>query len=107
MATRVVAKSVDDPVADLFVRRVTRLDEVSRQLRALYLDHSATLIAEKQQKAALYTQSEARSHGEREGIASAGAINYSTETLTLMGAIKALEEERDHLRFLITVDGGA
>ncbi len=93
--------------AELFARRITRLEEVSRLLRHLYREHSMCLIAEKQQKAAIYTQSEARSHGEREGLASAQAVNYSTETLTLMGDIKALEEERDMLKFLVMYDGGA
>ncbi len=92
---------------DLFARRMLRLEEVSRLLRHLYREQAQTHIAEKQQKAAIYMASEARSHGEREGLASAQAINYSTETLTLMGDIRSLEEERDFLKFCITHDGGA
>lgn len=91
----------------LFHRRMSRLEQVSILLRQLYREHAQTLIAEKQQKANIYLSSEAKSHGEREGLASAQAINYSTEVLLLKGQITALEEERDFIKFCVEQDAGA
>lgn len=91
----------------LFARRITRLEQVSIQLRHLRREFAQCLIAEKQNKANVYLSSDARSHGEREGQASAQSVSYSTETLLLRGEIEALEEERDFLRFCIEWDAGA
>lgn len=93
-------------VVSLFARRLTRLEQVSIQLRHLYREWTQCLIAEKQHKANIYQSSEARSHGEREGQASALSISFSTETLLLKGEITALEEERDFIKFCIANDGG-
>lgn len=119
MPSKVVAKAKDNGMADgllpalatesaaLFARRITRLEQVSIQLRHLYREHAQCLIAEKQNKADTYLHSDARSHGEREGQASAHSISLTTETLLLKGEITALEEERDFLKFCIEQDGGA
>lgn len=117
MAERVVAKAkpasngnrdeFEAARQELFVRRITRLEQVSVQLRHLYRDHTQCLIAERQQKADVYLNSQAPSHGERQGIASAQTSALSTEALLLKGEIDALVEERDFLRFCIEYDGGA
>ena len=91
----------------LFARRMQRLEQVSVQLRHMYREHAQCLVAEKQHKADVYLHSDARSHGEREGQASAMSIALSTETLLLMGQIKVLEEESEFLKFCIVHDGGA
>ena len=110
MATLEAVPDLDGDVMSaaqaLFVRRLTRLEQVSVLLRNLYREHAQCLIAEKQHKANIYLSSEARSHGEREGIASAQSVSLSTETLLLKGEISSLEEERDFLRFCIEHDGG-
>lgn len=108
MATVAKAKAngVVDDAAQLFARRIARLDAVSIQLRHLHREWTQCLLAEKQAKAHTYLNSEARSHGEREGQASAFNVALSTESLLLRGEITALEEERDHLRFLIEHDAG-
>ncbi len=102
-----VLAALESEAHALFIRRITRLEQVSIQLRHLYREHHACLVAEKQAKADIYLNSEARSHGEREGQASAMAVALSTETLLLMGQVKALEEEASFLRFVIEQDGGA
>lgn len=89
------------PTPSLFHRRISRLEQVSIQLRHLHRDYTQCLIAEKQHKANVYLGSEARSHGEREGQASAQSISLTTETLQLKGEITALEEERDFLKYCI------
>jgi hypothetical protein len=91
----------------LFARRLTRLEEVSIRLRHTYREHTQCLLAEKQHKAQMYLNSDAKSHGERDGIAAAHSISLTTETLLLAGEIKALEEERDFLKFCIEQDAGA
>ena len=90
----------------LFTRRLTRLEQVSIQLRHLRREFAQCLIAEKQHKANIYLSSEARSHGEREGQASAQSVSFSTETLLLKGEIDALEDEERFLRFCIEFDVG-
>lgn len=106
-STSDVLAALADESSQLFARRITRLEQVSILLRHLYKEHAQTLIAEKQQKANIYLSSEAKSHGEREGLASAQAINYSTEVLLLKGEITALEEERDFIKFCVEQDAGA
>lgn len=90
----------------LFTRRLTRLEQVSIQLRHLRRDYAQCLIAEKQNKANVYLSSVAKSHGEREGMASAHSVSLSTESLLLKGEIDALEEERNFLTFCIEFDVG-
>ncbi len=93
--------------ADLFARRLTRLEEVSRNLRIFYREYAQIVTAERQQKADIYLNAAAPSHGERQGIATAQTASLTSEALLLKGEIDALEEERSHLRFLIEQDGGA
>lgn len=116
MAEAVKAKSVTNTVALaaltsesalLFARRLTKLEQSSIRLRHLHREFVQTLIAEKQHKADIYLHSDARSHGEREGQASAMSVSLSAETLLLKGEISALEEEISFLRFAIEQDGGA
>lgn len=109
-----VAKSNGDVLAALtsesaalFARRLAALEQASIRLRHLYREHAQCLIAEKQHKADIYLHSDARSHGEREGQASAMSVSLSAETLLLKGEISALEEETSLLRFFIEQDGGA
>lgn len=97
---------VPDPEPSLFARRLSRLEQISILLRHAYRDHARCLEAEKRQKASLYLGSEARSHGEREGYASAHAVDLSAETLTVKAEISALEEERDFIKFCIEYDAG-
>jgi len=94
------------PESSLFARRLSRLEQISILLRHAYRDHARCLEAEKRQKASLYLGSEARSHGEREGYASANAVDLSVETLTVKAEISALEEERDFIKFCIEYDAG-
>lgn len=101
-----VLQAIASEAADLFARRLKRLEEVSVRLRHTYREHTQCILAEKQNKADAYLHSEARSHGEREGYASAMSIALTTETLLLAGEIKALEEERDFLKFVIEQDVG-
>lgn len=108
-AIKVAAVKQPDPATiepSLFARRLIRLEQVSIQLRHLYREWTQCLIAEKQHKANIYQSSEARSHGEREGQASAMSISFSTETLLIKGEITVLEEERDFIKFCIANDGG-
>lgn len=114
VAAKVEPKAKDNglaPIASeaelLFARRLTRLEEVSSRLRHTYREHTQCLIAEKQHKAELYLHADAKSHGERDGIAAAHSISLTTETLLLAGEIKALEEEKLFLMFVIEQDGGA
>lgn len=102
-----VLAALTSEAAALFARRLTKLEQVSIQLRHLYREHATCLISEKQHKADIYLTSDARSHGEREGQASAMSVSLSTETLLLKGQISALEEEASFLRFAIEQDGGA
>lgn len=116
-AAKVAAKAASNGTPDLdefdqarqklFLQRLTRLEQVSIQLRHLIRDHTQCLIAERQQKADIYLNSQAPSHGERQGIASAHTSALSTEAMLLKGEIDALTEERDFLRFCIEYDGGA
>ena len=99
-----VTETEEAPVS-LFARRVVRLEQVSIQLRALRRDWTQCLIAERQEKANIYLNAAANSHGERQGIASAQTASISTEALLLKGEIDALEEERDMLKFLIEYVG--
>ena len=94
------------PAPSLFARRISRLEQVSIELRHLHRDHARCIEAEKRQKAALYLESDARSHGEREALASAQAVDYAVESIRLKADIAALEEERDFLKFCIEYDVG-
>ncbi|MFP5224852.1 MAG: hypothetical protein ACLGH3_04755 [Actinomycetota bacterium] len=96
----------ESPEPSLFARRLSRLEQISILLRHAYRDHARCLEAEKRQKATLYLTSEARSHGEREGYASANAVDLSAETLIVKAEISALEEERDFIKFCIEYDAG-
>lgn len=101
-----VKPEAEEEHTSLFARRITRLEQVSVQLRYLHREATQCLIAEKQHKANIYLNAQAKSHGEREGIASAQSVSLSTETLLLKGEIASLEEERDFLRFCIEHDEG-
>jgi hypothetical protein len=96
-----------DPAADLFVRRVTRLEQVSIQIRHILHDHTQALIAEKLAKSELYlNNARDTSHGAKEGYASAMAVNNVVESVKLKGELDSLVEERDFLRFVIEFDAG-
>jgi len=101
-----VALVEQEAPSELFARRLMRLQEVSVNLRHLHREYTQCLIAEKQHKATVYLESQARSHGEKEGQASAYSVSLTTETLLLKGEIAAAEEERDFLMFCITHDEG-
>lgn len=78
-----------------------RLDIVSKELRGLYIDHSQLVIAEHQAKAAAYMNSRETSASGRASDATHFSVDQSVEVLEIWGRIRALEEERDHLRFVI------
>jgi len=97
-------KQATEPTVTMFARRLSRLEQVSIQIRGLRRDLTQTLITERVQKANVYLNSAATSHGEKQGQATAHTASISSESLSLKGEIDALEEERDFLRFCIEYD---
>lgn len=86
--------------------RLDRLDEVSEQLRSLYRSYATAAQIERKQRVetvqALVAQGYSVAAAERE--ADAQCVIQSVEIVGFTGQIKALEEERDHLRFLVKWD---
>lgn len=99
-----VVKAAAESEPTLFARRLSRLENVSIQIRNLRRDLTHTLISERVQKANVYLNSTATSHGEKQGQATAHTASISAESLSLKGEVEALEEERDFLRFCIEYD---
>lgn len=102
-ATKPAAKGASAPPS-LFAQRLARLEQITILLRGLRRDLAQTKIAQIQQKAAIYNDNLHVSHGERQGIASAGTSQIATEILQLDGEIEVLEDERRFLELCIAWD---
>lgn len=89
----------DNGADDGFARRMARLEDVTNQLIGLRRELTTCLVTERQQKAEIYAQNMAVSHGERQGIASAQTASIGAEIIQLKGQIEVLEEEANFLRF--------
>jgi hypothetical protein len=89
-----------EPAPSPLARRVTRLDQINTRLIGLKRDYGTLLVTQIQQKADIYQAHMHVSHGERQGIANAQTAQIATEVQEIKSQIDALEEERDHLRFL-------
>lgn len=92
--------------ADLFGRRLAELEKINLRLTGLRRDYANAQIAQIQQKADIYNASTASSHGERQGIASAGTAQIATEVLQLKAEVDIAEDRRRFLEFCITYDIG-
>lgn len=84
-----------------FAHWTQRLVSVSQRLQGLHREYAACQTAVIEAKAAAYEASSAKTHGERQGIASASVAMLETEKLRVKGELDALTEERDLLTFLI------
>lgn len=92
--------------SQLFARRMVRGEQVVILLRGLRRDLNNSLIAERQQKSAIYLANMNVSHGERQGIANAETAQIGTEILQLKGQIEVLEEELAWIKFCVEWDVG-
>lgn len=92
---------LDEAQGDLFAKRITRLEEVTRLLIGLRREYATVLVSERQMKSQIYLDHMDVSHGERQGIASARTVDIAVQVLQLRGQIEVLEEERNFLRFCV------
>lgn len=93
--------ALDSAQTDLFARRMTRLEEVTRLLIGVRREHTQACMTQVQQKARIYEDNMQVSHGERQGIASAQTADIALQVLQLKGQIDVLEDERRFLEFCV------
>lgn len=79
----------------------SRMEDISVELRGLYIEEAQMHSAERQAKVQAWAGSQATSVNQRDREADSYAIQHTSDLLEMRGGIKALEEERDHIQFVI------
>lgn len=78
-----------------------RLDEINSQLFSLYGEYATVSDAQLRAKDSAYWSAAENSHNARDAAARHAALDFTSDLINIESQIKQLEEERDHLRFLI------
>lgn len=80
-----------------------RLNEISKQLAGLYVAYGQVSSSEIRTKSETFPHAymETGTVTSAEKQSDAAALNFTIEKVRKLGEIKALEEERDNLRFLV------
>lgn len=77
---------------------VRRLADIQLELSGLHHDEALTLVAEVTTKIAAWFGCEDTRLNFRDKVAEHAAQQYTTDLIRIRGSIRALHEERDHLR---------